>query len=90
MADHLSTSADESMSAAIAQLQDGHPVILEREGSALAALITLKDLHLLESYFEELEDRIDRREIEKAREEIEREGTVSWERVKEESRRVHA
>lgn len=76
------TSADEPMSAAIAQLQDGHPVILEREGSALAALITLKDLHLLESYFAELEDRIDRCEIEKAREEIGREGTVSWEQVR--------
>jgi cell division protein ZapA (FtsZ GTPase activity inhibitor) len=90
MADHPFASADEPMSAAIAQLQDGHPVILEREGSALAALITLKDLHLLESYFEELEDRVDRREIEKAREEIGREGTVSWEQVKEESRRGHS
>ena len=89
MADHPSTPADEPISAAIAQLQDGHPVILEREGSALAALITLKDLHLPELYFEELEDRVDRREIEKAREEIDREGVVSWVQVKEESRWAH-
>lgn len=90
MADHPSTSADEPMSAAIAQLQDGHPLVLEREGSALAALITIKDLRALESYFEELEERVDRREIEKAREEMGREGTVSWEQVKEESRIVVA
>jgi cell division protein ZapA (FtsZ GTPase activity inhibitor) len=87
MAEHPLASVDEPMSEAIAQLQDGHPVILKHEGSALAALITLKDLHLLELYFEELEDRIDKLEVEKALEEIEREGVVPWELVKEEVRR---
>lgn len=87
MAEHPLASVDEPMSEAIAQLQDGCPVILKHEGSALAALITLKDLHLLELYFEELEDRIDKLEVEKALEEIEREGVVPWELVKEEVRR---
>lgn len=48
----------------------------------MAALITLKDLHLLELYLEELEVRIDKLEVEKTLEEIEREGVVPWELVK--------
>lgn len=90
MAEHPLASVDEAMSEAFAQLQDGHPVILERAGSALGALITLKDLHLLERYFEELEDRIDKLEVEKALEEIERDGVVPWELVKEEVRRSNS
>lgn len=89
MADHTLASIDEPVSRAVAKLHDGHPVILEREGSTLAALITIKDLHLLESYLDELEERIDRREIELVLEEVDREGAVSWQHVKEEARQAN-
>lgn len=85
MAGQIFAAIAEPVSRAVEQLHNGHSVVLEREGSALAALITIKDLHLLESYLDELEVRVDRREFEKALEEVDREGAISWQQVKEES-----
>lgn len=85
MAGQILAAIDEPVSRAVEQFHNGHSVILEREGSALAALITIRDLHLLESYLDELEVRVDRREFEKALEEVDREGAISLQHVKDEA-----
>ena len=50
------------------QGSDAH-VILEREGRPVAAVISLRDLNLLDEYIEALEDAVDRVEIARARQE---------------------
>ena len=48
--------------------QDAH-VILERGGEPIAAVVSLRDLKLLEEYIEALEDAVDRIELARAKEE---------------------
>lgn len=59
----------------------GHErIVLTRRGKRVVAIVPVEDLDLLE----ELEDRIDSQHVVKIREEVEREGSVSWEEVKKE------
>ena len=53
----------------------GERVVLTRRGKAIAALVPLEDLALLEK----LEDRLD---LEDARKALKEPGTVSWKKVK--------
>ncbi len=53
-------------------------VILARRGKAVAAIVSLEDVELLEA----LEDRIDLENARAALIEAEKEGTVSWEEFK--------
>ena len=55
-------------------------VILARRGKAVAAIVSLEDVELLEA----LEDRIDLENARAALTEAEKEGTVSWEEFKRE------
>lgn len=55
----------------------GERVILERRGKAVAAVVSIADLELLEA----LEDRMD---IEAARKALKEKGGQSWEKVKAE------
>ena len=60
------TDLDAGLSEAIAQLNREGPVVLQYEGKAVAALISISDLQLLEKRLEEVEDLIDNAVIEKA------------------------
>jgi prevent-host-death family protein len=53
----------------------GERIVLNRRGKAIAALVSLEDLALLEK----LEDRLD---LEDARKALEEPGTVPWKKVK--------
>jgi prevent-host-death family protein len=53
-------------------------VVLERHGRAVAALVPVEDLELLE----ELEDRLDLEDARAALEEAKNEGTRPWEKIK--------
>lgn len=68
---------------ALSHLANGEPVVLERDGKPIAALVTLDDL----DYFDELEDRLDAELFKKAKEEFEADGgqTIPWEVVKREA-----
>ncbi len=55
-------------------------VILARRGKAVAAIVSLEDVELLEA----LEDRIDLENARAALSEAEEEGTISWEEFKRE------
>ena len=65
---------------ALKEVRAGHPIVLERSGRAVAALISMKDLQLLEEYIEQIEDRLDREEIAKAK--AEGGADIPWEEVK--------
>ena len=53
-------------------------IVIRRHGKDLAALVPIEDLRFLE----ELEDRMDLEEARVALAETEKEGTISWEKVK--------
>lgn len=53
-------------------------IVLERHGRAVAALVPVEDLELLE----ELEDRLDLEDARAALAEAKRQGTRPWERIK--------
>jgi len=78
MTQRVLKSPHEDLADAIERVKDGEPVLLEHDGKPLAAIISITDLKLLEAYFEELEDRIDREEAAKTLAEIAREGTVPY------------
>jgi antitoxin (DNA-binding transcriptional repressor) of toxin-antitoxin stability system len=50
----------DDVSQAAHAVQDGEPILLEVEGQAIAAIVSLGDLALLEQRMEDLEDRLDR------------------------------
>ena len=54
-------------------------IIIKRHGKEIAALVPVEDLKFLE----ELEDRMDLEEARAALAEVEKEGTIPWEKVKE-------
>lgn len=56
----------------------GERIVLKRRNKGVAVLISMEDAQLLQA----LEDEADRKEVARARREIEREGTVSWEEAK--------
>ncbi len=55
-------------------------VVLTRRGKAIAALVPLEDLALIE----ELESQADHKALAKARREVAKQGAVSWEELKRE------
>ena len=57
---------NEGLSEAIAHLKAEGPVVLQYEGKAVAVLISIDDLQLLEKRMEEVEDIFDSAAIEKA------------------------
>jgi prevent-host-death family protein len=59
-------------------------IVLTRRGKGVAALVSLEDLLALEQMLRQVEDQSDMEAIGKAEKEIKREGTVPWEKVKEE------
>jgi len=61
----------------------GERIVLERRGKAVAAVVPLADLELLE----DLEDRLDLDEARAAIAETRKKGAVSWEKVKAALRR---
>jgi prevent-host-death family protein len=56
-------------------------VVLTKRGRAVAALVPIEDLHLIEA----IENQLDADEFKRAKQEFERSGdpTISWEKVKE-------
>lgn len=58
----------------------GDRIIIERRGKDVAAVVPIEDLELLQL----LEDRIDLESARTALSEVEAEGTVSWDEMKEE------
>lgn len=82
-ATHLDiTSAHLALVDALKQVAVGKPIILHQHGKEVAALISIKDLHLLERLIEEEEDRIDIAEAENILAEVKEQGTVPWEDIK--------
>lgn len=79
------TESHNDIANALESLESGKPVILHQDGKAVAALISIKDLNLLDRLIEEEEDRLDLAEAEKILAEVEKEGTVSWESIKAEA-----
>ena len=55
-------------------------VVLTRHGKAVAAVVPIEDLQLLE----DLEDRLDLEEARKALADVKKDGTVSWKQIKAE------
>jgi prevent-host-death family protein len=53
-------------------------IILQRHGKDVAAVIPIEDLQLLE----DIEDKTDAKLARKAMKEVEREGTIPWEKIK--------
>ena len=66
MTQHMIKSTHEDLAAAIEQVGDGAPVLLECDGKPLVAIISMSDLRLLEARADELEDRIDREALQEA------------------------
>ena len=66
MTQHMIKDTHEDLAAAIEQVADGMPVLLECDGKPLVAIISMSDLRLLEARAEELEDRIDREALQEA------------------------
>ena len=62
----------------------GERIVLHRRGKNIAAIISMKDLVILEKIVQEAEVQADLAEIRKAKRELTREGTVPWEQVKKE------
>jgi len=60
--------------------ETGERIILTRDGKEVAALVHVDDAR----YMQALEDRLDLEALEEARAEIERHGTIPWDRVKAE------
>jgi prevent-host-death family protein len=58
----------------------GERIVLERRGKQLAALVPIEDLDLIQ----DLEDKVDARDIAKALKETEQSGTISLEKVEAE------
>ena len=72
--------ARDSMSDTINRVSYGKErIVIKRHGKELAALVPIEDLRLLE----ELEDRMDLEEARIALAEAEADGTILWEKVKE-------
>ena len=70
------TQVSESFEGALDQVFiEGERVILQFDGKAIAALVSLEDLEVLQ----QLEDELD---LEAAQEALQEPGTVSWETVK--------
>jgi len=61
-------------------MQDKDRAIVTRRGEQVAAVVPLEDLEILE----QLDDLLERAEIEAARKEAQEEGTVPWEEIKKE------
>lgn len=59
-------------------------IVLTHRGKGVAALIPLEDLMALEQMMRQLEDQADLEAAQKALDEAKRNGTVPWEKVKEE------
>lgn len=75
------TDARDDFSEVINQVNyTGERIILHRRGKALAALIPVADLEILEA----IEDSIDIEQAKKALKEAEKKGTVSWTKLKKE------
>lgn len=55
---------------------------MERHGKKVAAIIPVEELHVLELIMQRVEDRQDKAEIRKAKRDIMRHGTVSWDELK--------
>jgi prevent-host-death family protein len=56
----------------------GQRILLSSHGNAVAAIVPLEDLALLQA----IEDRIDAKAARAAQAEARREGTIPWERIK--------
>lgn len=63
-------------------VEKGKPLLLNKDGKEVAAIISIEDLHLLERSIEEEEDRIDSSEASEILAEVKEQGTVSWESLK--------
>jgi prevent-host-death family protein len=63
-------------------VEKGQPILLNKNGKEVAAIISIEDLHLLERLIEEEEDRIDASEAKEILTEVKEQGTVSWESLK--------
>ena len=57
----------------------GERIVLERHGRAVAAIVSVADLHLLE----QLEDHVDLEATRAALAEVKEKGTVPWEKVRD-------
>ena len=76
MIDLPTTQVSENFESTLDQVVlEGERIILQRNGKAVAALVSIEDLEILA----ELEDELD---LEAAQEALQEPGTVSWESVK--------
>jgi prevent-host-death family protein len=75
------TEAREDFSEVINQVNyTGKRIILHRRGKAMAALISVADLEMLEA----IEDSIDVEQAQKALKEASKKGTIPWTKLKKE------
>jgi prevent-host-death family protein len=63
-------------------VKKGKPILLNKDGKEVAAIISIEDLRLLERLIEEEEDRIDSGEASEILSEVKEQGTVTWESLK--------
>lgn len=76
-------SMHDDLSDVITHIADGDPVLLRHGNEPVGALVSVADLHLLEQYWQELENRLDLDALREAKDEIAREGAIPWEEVKQ-------
>lgn len=78
------TSSHSGLLDAIKLVANGKPIILHHGGEQVAAVISIKDLHLLERLIEEEEDRIDIKDAQKILAETKEEDWIPFEQLKAE------
>jgi prevent-host-death family protein len=80
----LNSSAHSDLINLLGQVATGKPIILHQNGEEVAALISIKDLYLLERLIEEEENRMDLADVQKILAETKEEDWIPFEQIKAE------
>ena len=62
----------------------GERTVIQKHGKPLAAIISIKDLELLECIIEKFEDYVDVQDADAALAEFKKDGAIPWDKVRDE------